>query len=159
VKLDIASGMAALQEGLAGDCEYFRRLSTRTVVHACSPGNRRRFMRMMAFFAHDRPDLRSPISRRSRANVALVSALAELPELQVRSLYELYPDFAIDIEAEQSALLAARIVLWQCPLYWYSVPPLLKLWFDKVLAYGWAYGEGTHALARQTLSLGRDERR
>jgi glutathione-regulated potassium-efflux system ancillary protein KefF len=25
-------------------------------------------------------------------------------------------------------------------MQWYSVPPLLKLWMDKVLAHGWAYG-------------------
>ena len=33
------------------------------------------------------------------------------------------------------------------PLFWYSVPALLKHWIDKVLAYGWAYGEGGTALA------------
>ncbi len=77
----------------------------------------------------------------------LLEAVAGLPELEVRSLYDLYPDFAIDVEAEQAAVARAEIVVWQAPLYWYSVPPLLKLWFDKVLAYGWAYGEDQHALA------------
>jgi len=87
-----------------------------------------------------------PYPQRSRANRALLAALSDLPGLSVRSLYDLYPDFAIDVEAEQRALLSTDTLLWQCPLYWYSVPPLLKLWFDKVLAYGWAYGEGAHAL-------------
>ena len=32
------------------------------------------------------------------------------------------------------------------PVFWYRVPALLKHWFDKVLAYGWAYGEGGTAL-------------
>jgi glutathione-regulated potassium-efflux system ancillary protein KefF len=31
-------------------------------------------------------------------------------------------------------------------VYWYSVPGLLKHWFDKVLLRGWAYGEGGTAL-------------
>jgi glutathione-regulated potassium-efflux system ancillary protein KefF len=87
-----------------------------------------------------------PYPQRSRANHALLAAVRGLPGLQLRSLYDLYPDFAIDVEVEQRALLDARIVVWQHPLYWYSVPPLLKLWFDKVLAYGWAYGEGERAL-------------
>lgn len=87
-----------------------------------------------------------PYPQRSRANQALLGALADLPDLSIRSLYDLYPDFNVDVEAEQAALLGAQAVLWQCPLYWYSVPPLLKLWFDKVLAYGWAYGDGGHAL-------------
>ena len=87
-----------------------------------------------------------PYPQRSRANRSLLEAVRDLPEVQVRSLYDLYPDFAIDVEVEQEALSRARIVVWQNPIYWYSVPPLLKLWFDKVLAYGWAYGEGEQAL-------------
>ncbi|HKU41597.1 MAG TPA: glutathione-regulated potassium-efflux system oxidoreductase KefF [Polyangiales bacterium] len=87
-----------------------------------------------------------PYPHRSRSNRALLEAVRDVPELEVRSLYDLYPDFAIDIEAEQAALLRAEIVVWQHPFYWYSVPPLLKLWFDKVLAHGWAYGEGQRAL-------------
>lgn len=83
-----------------------------------------------------------PYPRRSRANSVLLAAAAELPFVQVRSLYERYPDFAIDVESEQAALLECKAVVWQHPLYWYSVPPLLKLWFDKVLALGFAYGEG-----------------
>jgi glutathione-regulated potassium-efflux system ancillary protein KefF len=90
-------------------------------------------------FAHPYPD-------RSRANRALLDAVRDLPGLEQHSLYELYPDFAIDVEAEQHALARAPLVIWQHPLYWYSVPALLKHWFDKVLARGWAYGEGGTAL-------------
>jgi len=32
-----------------------------------------------------------------------------------------------------------RIVL-QFPMYWYSMPPLLKKWLDDVLTYNFAYG-------------------
>ncbi|MGL5728817.1 MAG: NAD(P)H-dependent oxidoreductase, partial [Plesiomonas sp.] len=42
--------------------------------------------------------------------------------IQVRRLDRLYPDFNIDIEREQQALLAADIVVLQFPFYWYSVP-------------------------------------
>src|SRR5690349_11399625 len=90
-------------------------------------------------YAHPYPD-------RSRANRALLGAVAGLPEPEVRSLYDLYPDFGIDVEAEQELLLKAQLIVWQHPLYWYSVPGLLKHWFDKVLARGWAYGEGGTAL-------------
>jgi glutathione-regulated potassium-efflux system ancillary protein KefF len=87
-----------------------------------------------------------PYPRRSRAGEALLASVRDLPFVDVRVIYELYPDFAIDVDAEQAALRAARAVVWQHPLYWYSVPPLLKLWFDKVLALGFAYGEGGTAL-------------
>ena len=90
-------------------------------------------------FAHPYPD-------RSRANRRLLEAVRDLSGVEVRSLYDRYPDFAIDVDAEQQALTGASVLVWQCPIYWYSVPALLKLWFDKVLAHGWAYGPGTRAL-------------
>jgi glutathione-regulated potassium-efflux system ancillary protein KefF len=87
-----------------------------------------------------------PYPSRSRSNRALADALRGLDDVELRPLYDLYPDFDIDVEAEQRALLPAGLVVWMHPVYWYSVPALLKHWFDKVLAYGWAYGEGGIAL-------------
>ncbi len=87
-----------------------------------------------------------PYPRSSRACAALLAAIRELPGAEVRSLYELYPDFDIDADAERAALERARLVVWLHPLYWYTAPALLKLWFEKVLARGWAYGEGASAL-------------
>lgn len=48
--------------------------------------------------------------------------------------------FAADITAEQQKLLWAQIVLFIFPLWWYSVPAILKGWIDRVLTYGFAYG-------------------
>jgi glutathione-regulated potassium-efflux system ancillary protein KefG len=64
----------------------------------------------------------------------------------VRDLYELYPDFDIDVQAEQDALLAHPNVVFQHPVFWYSVPPLVRQWQDLVLEHGWAYGRGGDAL-------------
>jgi glutathione-regulated potassium-efflux system ancillary protein KefF len=88
-----------------------------------------------------------PYLSRSRTNRALAEALRAVPNLDLRSLYDLYPDFDIDVAAEQQALAAAHLVVWAHPVFWYSVPSLQKHWFDKVLVYGWAYGEGGSALA------------
>jgi glutathione-regulated potassium-efflux system ancillary protein KefF len=66
--------------------------------------------------------------------------------IERRSLYDLYPDFSIDVPGEQAALLRASTVVWQHPIYWYTAPALLKLWFEKVLLVGWAYGRGGTAL-------------
>jgi glutathione-regulated potassium-efflux system ancillary protein KefF len=94
-------------------------------------------------YAHPYPD-------RSRANRVLLSAVSGLPGLEVRPLYDWYPDFAIDVEAEQRALIRAKVIVLQHPFYWYGVPGLLKHWFDKVLQLGWAYGTPTKALEGKT---------
>jgi glutathione-regulated potassium-efflux system ancillary protein KefF len=75
-----------------------------------------------------------------------VRALDGLAGVEVRSLYDLYPDFDIDTAAEREAMERATVVVWQHPIYWYNVPALLKLWFEKVLTPGWAWGPGGDAL-------------
>lgn len=94
---------------------------------------------LLLVHAHPYPD-------RSRANRALLDSVSGLSGVQVRSLYDRYPDFAIDVAAEQAALAACDALVLQCPLHWYSVPALLKLWFEKVLTDGWAFGRGGEAL-------------
>lgn len=64
----------------------------------------------------------------------------------MRDLYELYPDFNIDIVEEQEVLFGHEIVIWHHPFYWYSCPPLMKQWIDVVLQYNWAYGPNGFAL-------------
>lgn len=57
-----------------------------------------------------------------------------------RNMYAEYPDFSIDVEKEQALLLEHDRIVFQFPLYWYSVPPLLKKWLDDVLTFNFAYG-------------------
>jgi glutathione-regulated potassium-efflux system ancillary protein KefF len=92
-----------------------------------------------------------PYPRRSRAGRALLCALDGIDGLDVRSLYDRYPDFAIDVRSEQEALESARAVVWQTPFYWYGVPSLLALWFEKVLTHGFAHGPGGEALCGKKL--------
>jgi glutathione-regulated potassium-efflux system ancillary protein KefF len=100
-----------------------------------------------------------PELEQSRANRRLLQAARSLQRnsapgrLAVRDLYTLYPDYLIDIAVEQAALKAARLVVWQQPVRWYSMPPLLKLWLDDVLTFGWAYGPGGDALRGKDLWL------
>ena len=91
--------------------------------------------------------LAHPYPRRSRACAALLDAIRDLPALEVRSLYDLYPDFDVDRTAEQAALARARLVVWLHPVFWYTAPALMKHWFEEVLVRGFAYGPGGAALA------------
>ena len=88
-----------------------------------------------------------PYAERSLANRELLAAIDDLSFIDRCPLYDLYPDFDIDIEAEQRRLAAVDVVVLQHPVYWYSTPALLKLWIDEVLALGWAYGKDAQALA------------
>jgi glutathione-regulated potassium-efflux system ancillary protein KefF len=90
--------------------------------------------------------LAHPYLDHSRANAALARAIDGVDGVEVHALYDRYPDFAIDVEAEKRALAACSTVVWQHPLYWYAPPALMKLWFEKVLQHGWAYGPGGTAL-------------
>jgi glutathione-regulated potassium-efflux system ancillary protein KefF len=93
-----------------------------------------------------------PHLRHSRANRALLRAAAQTPAA-LRDLYALYPDYLVDVAAEQAALAQAQLLVWQHPVHWYSSPPLMKLWIDEVLAFGWAYGPGGDALRGKDLWL------
>ncbi|MEZ9925871.1 FMN reductase [Vibrio breoganii] len=72
--------------------------------------------------------------------VILEQAENNVHDVQVRRLDTLYPDFQIDVEAEQQALLDADVIVLQFPFYWYSIPALLKKWIDDVFSYNFAYG-------------------
>lgn len=44
-----------------------------------------------------------------------------------------------DIVSEQARFDRADIVYFVFPIYWWSVPAMLKGWFDRVFTLGWAY--------------------
>ncbi|MBF6440092.1 NAD(P)H-dependent oxidoreductase [Nocardia cyriacigeorgica] len=50
-----------------------------------------------------------------------------------------------DVRAEQDKLLWADTIIFQFPLWWYSMPAILKGWFDRVFTYRFAYGVGEHS--------------
>jgi len=87
-----------------------------------------------------------PVLHKSRVNRVLLEAVEGLEGVSIRYLYDLYPDYQIDVTAEQEVLLQHDIIVWQHPLYWYSSPSLLKEWLDLVLEHGFAYGKSGRAL-------------
>ncbi|MGZ8364164.1 MAG: glutathione-regulated potassium-efflux system oxidoreductase KefF [Caulobacteraceae bacterium] len=96
--------------------------------------------------------LAHPALERSRINTAMLEAARSGAGATVRDLYELYPDFAVDVSEEQAELARRDVIVMQFPLYWYSSPALLKEWLDLVLEHGWAYGDRGRALAGKVLA-------
>lgn len=50
--------------------------------------------------------------------------------------------FVSELAAEMEKVEAADLVIFQFPLWWFGLPAILKGWFDRVFAMGWAYGGG-----------------
>lgn len=82
-----------------------------------------------------------PNIEQSLANKTIIKELEQSDlEIEIRNIAHLYPDYKIDSKAEQEALLRHENIVFQYPLYWYNMPAILKLWFDMVLEYQFAYG-------------------
>ncbi|MBW4580919.1 MAG: NAD(P)H-dependent oxidoreductase [Tildeniella nuda ZEHNDER 1965/U140] len=94
---------------------------------------------ILILFAH-------PALEKSRVNRRLIQAVQGLESVLIHDLYEVYPNFQINVKAEQDLLLAHDIIVFHHPFYWYSSPAILKEWQDLVLEHGFAYGEGGTAL-------------
>jgi NAD(P)H dehydrogenase (quinone) len=50
--------------------------------------------------------------------------------------------FCDELRREQDRLRAADLIILQFPLWWGAPPAILKGWFERVLAYGFAYVDG-----------------
>jgi len=95
--------------------------------------------KILILFAH-------PAYHKSYINRNLIEGIQNLDGITVNDLYEKYPDFFIDVAAEQKLLLEHDVIVWHHPFYWYSAPAILKEWMDLVLQHGFAYGKMGRAL-------------
>jgi glutathione-regulated potassium-efflux system ancillary protein KefG len=95
--------------------------------------------------------LAHPALQKSRVNKVLIQHVKDIDGVTLHDLYEMYPDFHIDIVYEQELLTKNDIIIFQYPLFWYNVPALLKEWQELVLAHRWAYGKGGVALRGKKL--------
>lgn len=50
--------------------------------------------------------------------------------------------FVQELETEQEKVEWCDLMIWQFPLWWFSVPAILKGWVDRVFAMGRTYGSG-----------------
>jgi putative NADPH-quinone reductase len=89
--------------------------------------------------------LAHPEIEKSIANKRIADKIqSEVANVDVRNITKLYPNFKIDIEAEQTNLLNYDTIVFQYPFFWYNMPAILKHWFDEVFNFNFAYGpEGT----------------
>ncbi|MBC8413649.1 MAG: NAD(P)H-dependent oxidoreductase [Nitrospira sp.] len=99
---------------------------------------------VLIIFAH-------PALQKSRVNSKLIKYVNDMQGVTFHDLYEIYPDFHINVAKEQAQLLKHDIIVFHHPLFWFSVPALLKEWMDLVLEHMWAYGRKGSALKGKKL--------
>lgn len=96
----------------------------------------------------DQDSLTHHIARRLER--ALQPGTAELADLAAegfdprftladRHTYRVGGDFAADVAAEHLRLDRAAHLVLVFPVYWWSMPALLKGWIDRVFVHGWAF--------------------
>ena len=82
----------------------------------------------------------NPVSDRSNFSSVLN------PTYFKQQLEELYATevngFSFLIQAELQKLEWCDVMIWQFPLWWFSVPAILKGWVDRVFAMGKVFGQG-----------------
>ena len=76
-----------------------------------------------------------PNLEKSKANKAILKELEKHfgKQISIHRLDKLYPNYQINVKAEQEAIKNADFIILQFPLYWYGTPALLKKWIDDVL--------------------------
>ena len=98
--------------------------------------------------------LAHPNFEQSFANKTIWEAFKKLnTDTEFDEIYKLYPDYKIDVKAEQEKLVKADVVILQFPMYWYNAPSLLRKWFEDVLEHGFAYGSEGKALQGKRLII------
>lgn len=99
---------------------------------------------VLILFAH-------PALQKSRVNRQLITYVNDIEGVTFHDLYEVYPDFHIHVKKEQKMLVGHDVIVFHHPLFWFSVPALLKEWMDLVLEHMWAYGKKGMALRGKKL--------
>lgn len=91
--------------------------------------------------------LAHPNFKDSFANKTIIEKIKKInADIEIDDLYQLYPDFKIDVKKEQEKLVKADSIVIQFPMFWYNAPALMRQWFESVLEHGFAYGSKGKAL-------------
>lgn len=79
----------------------------------------------------------SPLSDRNNFSTCFD---ADFLKLQLEEIHATkHNGFNEDVEKEMAKIEACDLMIWQFPLWWFSVPSILKGWIDRVFAMGRIY--------------------
>lgn len=122
-------------------------------------------MHALIVFAHPDPDsLTHAVAARVGEGVRAAGHSAELADLAAegfdprygRADHDAYRELAphpADVRAEQARIERADALVLVYPVYWWSMPALLKGWVDRVFSNNWAYATRDGRVAGQLQRL------
>lgn len=123
-------------------------------------------MHALVLFAHPTSDsLTASVAQRVTAGLDAAGWSTEVADLAAEGFDPRQTDADLDVIRgvagppadvlrEQARVERADAVIIVHPVYWWSMPALLKGWFDRVLTFGWAFGgETATALADRAVHL------
>lgn len=84
----------------------------------------------LVIFAH-------PYLEHSNSNIELYNFYVRDQHFTLRDLYEDYAEFHIAAFRERKRLSNYDRIIFQFPIIWFGIPPLLKLWIDEVFDRNW----------------------
>lgn len=84
----------------------------------------------LVIFAH-------PYLEHSNSNRQLINFYERHQQYVFRDLYEEYPNFHIAAFRERKRLKNYDRFIFQFPMIWFNIPPLLAHWIEEVFDTGW----------------------
>lgn len=84
----------------------------------------------LVIFAH-------PYLEHSNSNRELINFYERHQHYAFRDLYEDYADFHIHAFRERKRIKNYDRIIFQFPMIWFGMPPLLRLWIDEVFDRAW----------------------
>ncbi|MFL9834610.1 NAD(P)H-dependent oxidoreductase [Chryseobacterium terrae] len=100
----------------------------------------------LVVFAH-------PYLEHSNSNVEIINFYVRHQHFTLRDLYEEYPDFHIAAFRERKRLHEYDRFIFQFPIIWFGIPPLLKLWIDEVFDRNWITEDGKNPLENKEVFI------
>jgi NAD(P)H dehydrogenase (quinone) len=63
-------------------------------------------------------------------------------------------EYSVEVKKEVARIERADAMIMVFPVWWWSMPAMLKGWIDRVWGYGFAYGEGNTLPVQKIVSIG-----
>ncbi|CEF30322.1 NAD(P)H-dependent oxidoreductase [Xenorhabdus nematophila] len=102
-------------------------------------------MKVLSIIGH--PDLKN-----SRLSAEFVR---QLPQFGVtaRLLEHQHVNYIFDVEEEQNELIDYDRIIFIFPMFWYSMPALMKKWIDDIFLPGFAYARNGNKLSNKEIQV------